>query len=99
MNILRFLREQAKGYDCNACGQNHAKSEIRILGRLEPAWIVRITCTKCRNAFKLLVVLDEDHAAVSPVHDEPAAPARARRRRAAVSPDEVLDAHEALKTF
>ncbi|MBM4420919.1 MAG: hypothetical protein FJ034_04940 [Chloroflexi bacterium] len=100
MNILRFLREQARGYDCNVCGQNHARSEIRVLGRLETAWIVRVTCAKCQAAFKLLVVVDEAHAAVSPVEDGSAAPARTtRRRRPPVTPDEVLDAHELLKGF
>ena len=100
MNILRFLREQAKGYDCNVCGENHSKSEIRVLGRLETAWIVRVTCAKCQTGFKLLVVVDDDHAAVSPVHEDPPAPAREpRRRRPAVSLDEVLDAHELLRGF
>ncbi len=100
MNILRFLREQAKGYDCNVCGQNHSRSEIRVLGRLETAWIVRVTCAKCQTAFKLLVVVDDDHAAVSPVHEDPLAPVRElRRRRPAVSLDEVLDAHELLRGF
>lgn len=99
MKILRFLREQAKSYDCNVCGQNHAKSEIKVLGRLEAAWIVRVTCTKCQTTFKLLVVLDADHAAVSPVQDDPVPARSQRRRRPAVSLDEVLDAHEFLRTF
>ncbi len=94
MNILRFLREQAKGYDCNVCGQNHSRSDIRVLGKLESAWIVRVTCGKCQTSFKLLVVVDEERAAVSPVkeagHGTPPAPAPPP----AVSVDEVLDAHE-----
>ena len=98
MNILRFLREQAKGYDCSVCGQNHARSDIRVLGKLESAWIVRVTCAKCDTSFKLLVVIDEERANVSPVQ-EPAAAHRDRRKRPAVSLDEVLDAHEFLKGF
>ena len=98
MNILRFLREQAKGYDCSVCGQNHARSDIRVLGKLESAWIVRVTCSKCDTSFKLLVVIDDERANVSPVK-EPAEPRKERRRRPAVSLDEVLDAHEFLKTF
>jgi hypothetical protein len=35
MNILRRLREQAKEYNCSVCGTNHARSEIRLLGRLD----------------------------------------------------------------
>ena len=98
MNILRFLREQAKGYDCSVCGQNHARSDIRVLGKLESAWIVRVTCSKCETSFKLLVVIDEERANVSPVK-EPAEARKERRRRPAVSLDEVLDAHEFLKGY
>jgi hypothetical protein len=99
MNILRFLREQAKGYDCSVCGQNHARSDIRVLGKLESAWIVRVTCSKCDTSFKLLVVVDEERANVSPVQETTRRPERRRRRRPAVSLDEVLDAHEFLKGF
>ena len=98
MNILRFLREQAKGYDCSVCGQNHARSDIRVLGKLESAWIIRVTCSKCDTSFKLLVVVDEERANVSPVQ-EPAARRAERRRKPAVSLDEVLDAHEFLKGY
>ncbi|HUG55637.1 MAG TPA: hypothetical protein VMJ92_01060 [Candidatus Limnocylindrales bacterium] len=96
MNILRFLREQARGYDCNVCGTNHARSDIRVLGKLESAWIVRVTCSKCQTSFKLLVVVDDRRTEVSPVKEEPTV--RGRRRRP-VTADEVLDAHEMLRTF
>lgn len=97
MNILRFLREQAKGYDCSVCGQNHSRSDIRVLGKLESAWIVRVTCSKCDTSFKLLVVVDDERTNVSPVQESVRRPER--RRRPAVSLDEVLDAHEFLKSF
>ena len=98
MNILRFLREQAKGYDCSVCGQNHARSDIRVLGKLESAWIVRVTCAKCHTSFKLLVVVYDERTNVSPVQ-EPSAHRPERKRRPAVSLDEVLDAHEFLKGY
>ena len=99
MNILRFLREQAKGYDCSVCGQNHARSDIRVLGKLESAWIVRVTCSKCDTSFKLLVVIDEERANVSPVQEAATARRADRKGRPAVSLDEVLDAHEFLKGY
>src|SRR5436853_7895011 len=94
VNFLRVLREKAKDYDFTVCGSNHSRSEIRVLGKLESAWIVRVTCTKCQTAFKLLVVMEEDRAAVTPVKEEPERP-----RRPAVSADEVIDAHEFLETY
>jgi hypothetical protein len=101
VNILRFLRDQAKGYDCNVCGQNHAKSDIRVLGRLESAWIVRVTCSRCQTSFKLLVVIDEAVAAIAQAKSEAGTsrPVRERRRAIPVSADEVLDAHEFLQSY
>lgn len=95
MNILRVLRDQAKNYDCAVCGSNHARSEIRVLGKLESAWVVRVTCTSCQTTFKLLVVLDAaageaSRASFSPVkEDHPS-----ERRKPPVTPDDVLDAHD-----
>ena len=92
--MLRRLREEAKKFDCSVCGTNHARSDIRVLGKLDSAWIVRVTCSSCSTAFKLLVVVQEQEAAVTPVKEEPV---RASRRRPAVTGDDVLDAHEALR--
>jgi hypothetical protein len=94
VNILRKLREKAKEYDCSVCGANHSRSDIRVLGKLETAWIVRVTCTKCQTAFKLLVVDEEEHTKISPIKEEPARP-----RRPAVSADEVIDAHDFLESY
>lgn len=97
MNILRFLRQQAKDYHCNVCGQNHSRSDIRLLGKLESAWIVRVTCSRCQTSFKLLVVVDEAVAALAQTRRE-ATSARASRdrQRRPITADEVLDAHEFL---
>ena len=94
MNILRRLREQAKDYDCKVCGANHARSEIRLLGRLEAAWIVRVTCWQCETNIKLLVYVDRERASLVPAKERPA-----RARRPPVSLDEVIDAHEFLEQF
>ena len=92
--MLRRLREEAKKFDCSVCGTNHARSDIRVLGKLDSAWIVRVTCSSCSTAFKLLVVVQDQEAAVTPVKDEPARPSR---RKPVLSSDDVLDAHEALR--
>jgi hypothetical protein len=95
VNILRRLREEAKKFDCSVCGTNHTRSDIRVLGKLDAAWIVRVTCSTCQTAFKLLVVVEEHKAAVTPVKEE-----RPRAsRRPPVTSDDVLDAHEALREF
>jgi hypothetical protein len=105
VNILRYLREHAKEYDCTVCGANHSRSEIRVLGKLERAWIVHVTCASCQTAFKLLILektgergagrAQEPTATVSTVKEE-----RPRtRRRAPMTMDDVLDAHEHLKDF
>ena len=94
MNVLRRLREEAKKFDCSVCGTNHSRSDIRVLGKLDSAWIVRVTCSSCSTAFKLLVVVQEQEAAATPVAE---GTRRTTRRRAPVTSDDVLDAHEALR--
>ena len=94
MNILRYLREEAKQYECTVCGANHARSEIKLVGRVELAWIVRVICHSCQTEFRLLVVVDEAKA-VATKKDHPSA----ARRKAPVTLDEVLDAHEFLRTY
>jgi len=95
VNLLRKLREEAKRFDCSVCGTNHARSDIRVLGKLDSAWIVRVTCSSCQTAFKLLVVVEEQQAAVTPVKEE----TTRASRRPPMTMDDVIDAHEALRQF
>lgn len=97
MNVLQFLKDRARDYDCNVCGQNHSKSDIRVLGRLESAWIVRVQCMRCQTSFKLLVVIDE--ASLKPTPVRAGARLARERRRPAVTLDEVLDAHDFLQSY
>jgi hypothetical protein len=96
VNILKFLREQAKNYDCSVCGTNHSKSEISVLGKREGAWVVKVACSKCDTAITLLVYVGEKPtaAAARALAAEPR-----RSRRPPLSPDDVLDAHEALERY
>jgi hypothetical protein len=93
VNLLRFLREQAKNYDCSVCGTNHSRSEISILGKREGAWLVRVSCSKCDTSITLLLYVGEKTSSL-------AAPTVARQpRRPALSFDDVLDAHELLESY
>src|SRR5437762_9794687 len=108
-NILKFLREQAKNYDCSVCGTNHSKSEISVLGKREGGWVVRVTCGKCETAITLLVYVGDKNT------DAPARELTAKQlgapralaaggetsrrpRRPPVTLDEVLDAHDLLES-
>jgi hypothetical protein len=94
VNILRYLREQAREYRCTACGADHGRSEIKLVGRVESAWIVRVICASCRTEFRLLVVVDEAKA-VAMKQDHPSGV----RNKPPVTLDEVLDTHELLRTY
>jgi len=94
VNILRYLREQAKEYRCTACGADHGRSEIKLVGRHESAWIVKVICAGCATEFRLLVVVDEAKA-VAMKQDHPSG----IRRRPPVTLDEVLDTHEFLLSY
>ena len=91
MNILRRLREEARAYDCGVCGTNHGRSEIRLLGKIEAMYVVRVTCSKCTTSFKLLV---EERGLARPVKEDPGP-----RRPPPVTADDVLDAHDFLEGF
>jgi hypothetical protein len=94
VNILKYLREQAKNYDCSVCGTNHSRSEISLLGKREGGWVVRVACSKCETAITLLVYVGDKSTSVRPVSSD--AP---KRRRPPVTLDEVLDAHDLLGSF
>ena len=107
-NILKFLREQAKNYDCSVCGTNHSKSEISVLGKREGGWVVRVTCGRCETAITLLVYVGDKNAEATgrELSAKPLAAAKAlpsatsrRPRRPPVTLDEVLDAHDLLESF
>jgi hypothetical protein len=92
VNILRFLREQAKNYDCSVCGTNHSRSEISVLGKREGAWVVRVACSKCETAITLLVYAGgEKPAAVTPLVS-----GSKRPKKPPLTLDDVLDAHDLL---
>ncbi|HEU5286977.1 MAG TPA: hypothetical protein VFV20_01105 [Candidatus Limnocylindria bacterium] len=102
MNILRFLREQAKNYDCNVCGTNHSRSEISVLGKREGGWVVRVTCSKCETVVTLLVFVGDkaqETTATSAAKKTAPTAAPRRPRRPPVTLDEVLDAHELLDSY
>lgn len=93
-SILRYLREQAKNYDCSVCGTSHGRSAINVLGKREGGWVVRVVCSKCDTSITLLVyVADREGATVSPL------PRQRKPARSPVTLDEVLDAHELLESF
>ncbi len=94
MNILKFLREQAKNYDCSVCGTNHSRSEISVLGKREGAWVVKVACSKCDTAITLLVYVGEKPPAMRSLVSEVR-----RSRKPPVTGDDVLDAHELLGQY
>ncbi len=92
-DILRYLREQAKNYDCSVCGANHSRSRISVLGKKDGGWVVRVICSACDTGLTLLVFVSDR---------EPAAAARPRAKRRVLPPvslDEVLDAHDVLESY
>ena len=93
-NILKYLREQAKNYDCSVCGTNHSRSRIDLLGKRDGGWVVRVACSKCETAITLLVYVGDNAASSRPVAQQ-----TPRRRRPPVTLDEVLDAHDMLESF
>jgi hypothetical protein len=95
VNILRFLREQAKNYDCSVCGTNHSRSEISVLGKREGGWVVRVACSKCETTITLLVYTGGEKATTV----APLSAGAQRFRKPPLTLDDVLDAHDLLGSY
>ena len=94
-DVLKYLREQAKNYDCSVCGTNHGRSRISVLGKKDGGWVVRVVCAKCDTGITLLVFVSDRDPAPTPR-------LAARQRRQTLPPvslDEVLDAHDLLESY
>jgi hypothetical protein len=97
MNIIAFIKERARYYNCPACARNLEHCEVRMLKQAESHLTVEVTCARCHVTFIVVLAVqysaDEEvelaeDPAIGPVTDaEP------------ISHDEILDVHDLLAEF
>jgi hypothetical protein len=97
MNIIAFIKERARYYNCPACARNLESCEVRMLKQAESHLTVEVTCAKCKVTF--IVVLAVQYTADEEVElaEEPAiGPVRDADP---ITHDEVLDVHDLLRNL
>ncbi|HVH63136.1 MAG TPA: hypothetical protein VNA65_06005 [Candidatus Dormibacteraeota bacterium] len=96
MNIIEFIKDRARFYNCPVCGRSLKGCEVHVLSHEDERFHIQVTCAQCQVTF--IVVLAIAGAAVDEIDSiepkEKAAPVPEP-----ISVDEILDLHLYLKGF
>lgn len=93
MNIIAFIKQRARDYNCPVCGHSLSNCEVRLMSQLQNQVTVRVTCSHCQVAQVLIV------------QSRPQLPARrhpdGRLPQSAdpITGDELIELHHALEAF
>src|SRR4030088_2411309 len=98
MNIIAFIKERAKYYNCPACARNLESCEVRMLKQAESHLTVEVTCARCHVTFIVVLAVQDSGDEIDERVEEPMEMA-AVESAAPISPDEVLDVHDLLRDF
>jgi hypothetical protein len=100
MNIIAFIKERARYYNCPACARNLESCEVRMLKQAESHLTVEVTCARCHVTF--IVVLAVQYSA-DEMEEMAAEDSRAHAHAGIdldpITHDEVLDVHDMLREF
>ena len=99
MNIIAFIKERAKYYNCPACARNLESCEVRMLKQAESHLTVEVTCARCHVTFIVVLAVQYSAEEMEDMLEEPARHAHAGAELDHISHDEVLDVHDMLKEF
>ncbi|HEV1997409.1 MAG TPA: hypothetical protein VGR61_04665 [Candidatus Dormibacteraeota bacterium] len=97
MNIIAFIKERARYYNCPACARNLESCEVRMLKQAESHLTVEVTCARCHVTFIVVLAVQYNGEDVEETAPEPGELAGVEA--APISHDEVLDVHELLRDF
>ena len=98
MNIIAFIKERARYYNCPACARNLESCEVRMLKQAESHLTVEVTCARCHVTFIVVLAVQYNSDEVDEAVEEPAAMAGVESA-SPISHDEVLDVHDLLRDF
>ncbi len=97
MNIIDFIRDRAKFYNCPVCGRSLKGCEVQVLSHEDEKFHIQVTCAQCQVTFIVVLAIAggavEEIDAVGEADVEPVASAEP------ISVDEILDLHLYLKSF
>ena len=97
MNIIAFIKERARYYNCPACARNLESCEVRMLKQAESHLTVEVTCARCHVTFIVVLAVQYNGEDVEEMVEQPAR--MAGIASSPISHDEVLDVHDLLRYF
>jgi len=97
MNIIAFIKERARYYNCPACARNLESCEVRMLKQAESHLTVEVTCAQCHVTFIVVLAVQYNGEDVDETVEQPAR--LAGISSSPISHDEVLDVHDLLRDF
>src|SRR3984893_2860358 len=98
MSIIEFIRDRARFYNCPVCGRSLKGCDVQVLSHEEERFHLQVTCAQCQVTF--IVVLAIAGGAVEEIESvEAESMGEPVAVRAAISVDEMIDLHLALKSF
>jgi hypothetical protein len=98
MNIIAFIKERARYYNCPACARNLESCEVRMLKQAESHLTVEVTCARCHVTFIVVLAVQYSGDEIEDIVEEPAEMAGVESA-APISHDEVLDVHDLLRDW
>lgn len=96
MNIIDFIKDRARFYNCPVCGRSLKGCDVQLLSHEDERFHIQVTCAQCQVTF--IVVLAIAGAAVEEV-ESVAAFEKPEPVAEPISIDEILDVHLFLKSF
>ena len=95
MNIIEFIKDRARFYNCPVCGRSLKGCDVQVLSHEQERFHIQVTCAQCQVTFVVTLAIAgaavEEIDSVEPVEDQVAPEP--------ISVDEIIDLHLYLKNF
>ena len=96
MNIIDFIRDRARFYNCPVCGRSLKGCDVEVLSHEQERFHIQVTCAQCQVTFIVVLAIaggavEEVESVAEDVQPEPAPEP--------ISVDEIIDVHLFLKNF
>lgn len=99
MNIIAFIKERARYYNCPACARNLESCEVRMLKQADSHLTVEVTCAKCSVTFIVVLAVQYSSDDEAETIDGQRSTGATQRDMDPISDDEILDVHDLLRDF
>jgi hypothetical protein len=109
MNIIDFIRDRAKFYNCPVCGRSLKGCDIQVLSHEDERFHLQVTCAQCQVTFiVVLAIAGSGVEEIEGVDTKPTSITLASNLSVEPDPepdlepitiDEILDVHLYLKNF